>query len=163
MPACLFAGQIYCNLGVFSQFSYSSTGNPDGTAQIFWDNTELRYTGKANIGGNDVVWGVLGNNNPGMQDVWNTVPAWNFPWVPVDVTFGPPGTMIEGTFAQRAGGAGAYVWVNNMFYAELTAYRTFDAALTKATGLARPMEPQKSIILPPTGGSPLKKPGTSSL
>jgi hypothetical protein len=130
-----FNGQVYCNLGIFSQFSYSSTGSPQGTGQIFWDNTELRYTGKANIGGNDVVWGVLGNNNPTMQDVWNTVPAWVYPWVPVDIAAGaPPGTMIEGLFAQRAYGAGAYVWVNNMFYAELSAYRAFDWNMQQATG-----------------------------
>jgi len=132
-----FNGQIYCNLGIFSQFSYSHTGNPDGTANIFLDNTELRYSDKTKIAGNDVVWGVLGNNNPTMQDVWNTVPAWQYPWVPVDVAAGgPPGTMIEGTFGQRAGGAGAYVWVNNMVYAELSAYRSYDANALKATGFS---------------------------
>ena len=131
-----FAGQVYCNLGIFSQYSYSSTGSPQGTGQIFLDNTELRYTGKADIAGNDVVWGVLGNNNPSMQDVWNTAPAWVYPWVPVDITFGPPGTMIEGTFAQRSYGAGAYVWVNSMFYAELSTYRAYDANMQRATGFS---------------------------
>jgi hypothetical protein len=131
-----FAGQIYCGLGVFSQFSYTSTGGPTGGPGIFLDNTELRYSDKASIGGHDVVWGVLGNNNPTMQDVWNTVPAWQYPWVPVDVVLGPPGTMIEGTFGQRAAGAGAYVWVNNMFYAELSAYKSFDANALKATGFS---------------------------
>lgn len=131
-----FAGQLYCNLGIFSQYSYSSTGSPQGTGQIFLDNTELRYTGKANIEGNDIVWGFLGNNNPTMQDVWNTVPAWSYPWVPVDITFGPPGTMIEGTFAQRSYGAGAYVWVNNMVYAEFSAYRAYDADMQRATGFS---------------------------
>ncbi len=125
-----FAGQIYCNLGVFSQFSYAHNSN-----DLFLDNTELRYTGKTTIGGNDVVWGILGNNNPGMQDVWNTIPAWSFPWVPTDIAPGPSNTtMIEGTFGGRAGSAGAYVWVNNMFYAELSAYRAFDARFLKATG-----------------------------
>ncbi len=131
-----FAGQIYCNLGIFSQYSYSSNGSPQGTGQIFLDNTELRYTEKLNVAGNDVVWGFLGNNNPTMQDVWNTVPAWVYPWVPVDISFGPPGTMIEGTFAQRAYGAGTYVWVNNMFYAELSAYRAYDRNMQTATGFS---------------------------
>ncbi len=131
-----FAGQIYCNLGIFSQFSYASTGNPDGTPQIFWDNTELRYTQRMNIAGNDVLFGVLGNNTPSMQDVWNTAPAWSFPWVPTDIpaVFGPPGTMIEGTFAQRAYGAGFYTWINSMFYAEITGYRSQDASLQKLAG-----------------------------
>jgi hypothetical protein len=125
-----FAGQIYCNLGTFSQFSYNRAPNV-----IFLDNTELRYTGQSKVGGNDVVWGVLGNNNPTMQDVWNTAPAWLFPWVPQDVAPAPTTTtMVEGAFGQRAGGAGAYLWVNNMFYAELSAYKAFDRNALKATG-----------------------------
>ncbi|MFZ1107983.1 MAG: hypothetical protein WAN43_06525 [Rhodomicrobium sp.] len=133
-----YAGQIYCNLGIFSQFSYASTGNPDGTAQIFWDNTELRYTQRFQVAGNDVLLGTLANNNPGMQDVWNTVPAWAFPWVPTDIpaTFGPPGTMIEGQFAGRAYGAGFYTWINSMFYAEISGYRSQDASLTKLAGFS---------------------------
>ena len=132
-----YNGQVYCNLGIFSQFSYSSTGSPQGTGQIFWDNTELRYSDKTKIAGNDVVWGILGNNTPTMQDVWNTVPAWVFPWVPVDLgVFPSAGTMIEGTFSQRAYGAGAYVWVNNMFYAELSGYRAQEYNMQQATGFS---------------------------
>jgi hypothetical protein len=125
-----FAGQIYCNLGIFSQYSYNRAPNV-----IFLDNTELRYTGNARVAGNDVVWGVLGNNNPTMQDVWNTAPAWLYPWVPQDIAPAPAnGTLVEGMFGQRAGGAGAYLWVNNMFYAELSAYRSFNTQFLKATG-----------------------------
>ncbi len=131
-----YNGQIYCNLGIFSQFSYGSTAGPNGVPGIFWDNTELRYTDKTRVSGNDVVWGILGNNNPSMQDVWNTVPAWLFPWVPQDIATGPSVTsMLESTqFAGRAQSAGAYVWVNNMFYAELSAYRAFDPNLIKVAG-----------------------------
>jgi len=126
----LFAGQIYCNLGTFTQVSYNHNSNT-----VFLDNTELRYADRARVGGNDVVWGVFGNNNPTMQDVWNTVPAWSFPWVPQDIAPAPAAaTMVEGTFGQRAGGAGAYVWINNMVYAELSAYRAFDPRFLKATG-----------------------------
>jgi hypothetical protein len=131
-----YAGQIYCNLGVFSQYSYNHAGaNIPGDPQIFLDNTELRYTGKARVSGNDVTWGVLGNNNVTMQDVWNTAPAWAYPWVPTDIMPGPANlTMVEGTFGQRAAGAGAYVWINSMIYAEVSAYRTFDQKLLKMTG-----------------------------
>ncbi len=59
-----FNGQIYCNLGIFSQYSYGSTGSPQGTGQIFLDNTELRYTGKGSVAGNDVVWGISATTPP---------------------------------------------------------------------------------------------------
>jgi hypothetical protein len=125
-----FNGQIYCNFGVFSQWSYSRPGN-----DIFMDNNDWRYTGKTKIAGNDVVWGIDANNNPTVQDVWNTVPAWVFPWVPQDLAPGPKaGTMIEGTFGGRAASTGAYVWVNNMFYAEFSAYRAYDQSILNATG-----------------------------
>jgi hypothetical protein len=125
-----FAGQIYCNLGIFSQYSYNRAPNV-----IFLDNTELRYTGNARVAGSDVVWGILGNNNPTMQDVWNTAPAWLYPWIPQDIAPAPANaTLVEGTFGQRAGGAGAYLWVNNMFYAELSAYKSFNSKFLKATG-----------------------------
>ncbi len=42
--------------------------------------------------------------------------------------------MIEGTFGGKAQSAGAYVWVNNMFYAELSGYRAFDPNILRATG-----------------------------
>lgn len=134
-----YAGQIYCNLGLFSQFSYSSTGSPQGTGQIFWDNTDIRYTQTTKVADNDVLWGIMGNNNPGMQDVWNTVPAWAFPWVPQDVATGPSvATMLEGGswggWGGKAQSVGGYLWINNMFYAELSGYRAFDPNLIKVTG-----------------------------
>ena len=43
--------------------------------------------------------------------------------------------MIEGTFAGRAGGVGAYVWINNMIYAEFTAYQSFDPGTLTSLGL----------------------------
>ncbi len=134
-----FNGQVYCNLGIFSQFSYSSTSGSGGTPGIFWDNTDIRYAEKTKVDGNDVVWGIMGNNNPTMQDVWNTVPAWVFPWVPQDIATGPSvATMLEGGAWGGWGGktmsAGGYVWVNNMFYAEFSAYRAFDPNLIKAAG-----------------------------
>ena len=51
-----FNGQVYCNLGIFSQFSYSSAGSAQGTGRIFLDNTECWYSDKFRVGGNDVVW-----------------------------------------------------------------------------------------------------------
>ena len=125
-----FNGQIYCNLGVFSQWSYSRPAN-----DIFMDNNDYRYTIKTNVAGNDVVWGIDVNNNPTSQDVWNTVPAWAFPWVPTDLAPGPAvGAMIEGTFGGRAASTGLYVWVNNMFYAEFSAYGAYDPNTLRVTG-----------------------------
>ena len=67
-------GRITDNLGAFIQGTY------DGVARRFgWDNTDIRYADQVNVGGHNLLWGVTANNNPTVQDVWNTIPAWRFP------------------------------------------------------------------------------------
>ncbi len=117
------AGQLYCNVGAFTQMTY------DRSAQAFgWDNSDIRYAKTTSINGIPVVFGVTANNNPSVQDVWNSTPAWAFPWIGSAVAPGPAAsTMLGGgTWAQHVGGAGGYAWVNNMFYAEVSAYGALD-------------------------------------
>jgi len=75
-----YAGKIADGLGAFVQLTY------DGIEDHFgFDNTDIRYAhhwsfGGANGNGHDVILGVTLNNNPTVQDVWNTTPAWGFPY-----------------------------------------------------------------------------------
>ncbi|MBV8119186.1 MAG: hypothetical protein JO081_04510, partial [Alphaproteobacteria bacterium] len=67
-------GRITDNAGAFIQGTY------DGVAHRFtWDNTDIRYAKSVKIGGHTFLWGIDANNNPTVQDVWNTIPAWSFP------------------------------------------------------------------------------------
>jgi hypothetical protein len=66
------------------------------------------------------------NNNPTVQDVWNTTPAWGFPY---SNSSSAPGASTSakvdsgaGGFGQTVGGLGVYVWVDDHFYAEITDY-----------------------------------------
>ncbi|MGO9547627.1 MAG: cytochrome C [Rhodomicrobium sp.] len=117
------AGQYYCNVGGFAQMTYDRPGFGFG-----WDNTDIRYANTGRIEGTNIVYGVTANNNPTVQDVWNSTPAWAFPYIASEVAPTPAAaTMLGGsTWAQRVGGAGAYVWIDNMFYAELSAYGALD-------------------------------------
>ena len=45
-----------------------------------WDNTDVRFARTASIGSLDLIYGITANNNPTVQDVWNTTPAWAFPY-----------------------------------------------------------------------------------
>jgi hypothetical protein len=124
------AGQIYCNLGAFVQGTYD---RPSQTG--FLDNTDIRWAKSTKLDGMDVLFGLTANNNPAVQDVWNTTPAWSFPYISSGFAPSPAAsTMIEGTFAGRAGGTGGYVWINNMIYAEFTAYGSFDPGILKTLG-----------------------------
>lgn len=127
------AGQYYCNIGGFTQMTY------DRSSQTFhWDNTDIRYARTSSIDGIPVVYGVTVNNNPTVQDVWNTGPGWGFPYITSEVAPAPSAhTMLggAGAWGQLVGGAGGYVWVNNMFYAELTSYGALDPRTLTTFGI----------------------------
>ena len=136
-----YGGQIYCNFGAFVQGTYERPG-----AVFFLDNTDIRYANKIKVGNVDVAYGVTANNNPTVQDVWNTTPTWSFPFVAASDALAPTpsaGTMIEGTFEGRVAGTGVYIFANDKFYLEGTAYGTFDTQTLEALGTRsnRPPKP----------------------
>ncbi len=128
--SAFWGGAITENIGAFAQVTYNAIG-PGPSADPFdrhtwtWDNTDVRYASTARFGPLDIIYGITANNNPTVQDVWNTTPAWSFPYA-VSNVFGPqnPGTVIEGAFAAHVGGVGAYTFINDLLYLELTGYKT---------------------------------------
>ncbi len=130
-----YGGTVYGNLGAFVQATY------DGVAHtVALDNTDIRYADTAKVFGSDFVYGIDVNNNPTVQDVWNTTPAWGIPYIgsATGPAFGPPATMLEGAFAGQVGGAGVYTWWHNMVYAEVTGYRTLSTGMMQALGTGGP-------------------------
>ncbi len=124
-------GQLYCNVGAFAQMTYDRPGVSFG-----WDNTDIRYARTGTINGTNISYGITANNNPTVQDVWNTVPAWSFPYIASEIAPTPgASTMIQGTWAGRVGSAGAYVWIDNMVYAEISAYGALDARTLTTLGV----------------------------
>ena len=126
-----YGGKIIDNLGAFVQGTY------DKAAQhTFLDNTDIRYTQTANIGGVDAIIGLNVNNNPTVQDVWNTTPAWGFPYVASSIApaFAPPGTQIEGGWAGATVGTGAYAFLNDMLYVEGSLYHNMSKGMLGTLG-----------------------------
>lgn len=135
--ASLFlAGKATDNLGAFAQWTFSETYNTDGTSvgHAGLDNTDLRWVGRvANADASDVklLYGLTVHNNPTAQDVWNSTPAFGFPYTASPTAVGPTaGTQIEGALAQQVAGIGGYGFYDKTWYAELTAYRTADGAFS---------------------------------
>lgn len=114
-----YGGTVYGNLGAFVQGTYDGVGH-----SLALDNTDIRYADSAKLFGIDLIYGIDVNNNPTVQDVWNTTPAWGIPYIgsATGPGFGPPATMLEGAFAGTVAGAGVYTWWHDMVYAELTGY-----------------------------------------
>ena len=136
--ASLFlAGKVNDNIGGFVQWTYANlnvndAGDTVGHSGI--DNTDIRVVGRIeNDDKTDTRWlyGATLHNNPTAQDVWNSTPAFGFPF-----TAAPNGirsnaaTTVDGGLAQQVAGYGGYVFWNRMIYAELTGYRTADGAFS---------------------------------
>ena len=113
-----YGGAITDHIGLFSQVTYNnappggsaidpSTGlpviptDPCWNCEWSWDNTDLRYANTARLGNMDVIYGITANNNPTVQDPWNTMPAWGFPYMWSNVAPGPAAaTHIDGAYAR---------------------------------------------------------------
>jgi hypothetical protein len=137
--SAFWGGAITDNVGAFAQVTYNAPppgGFPDPFGHTWtWDNTDVRFANSTSIGVLDVLYGITANNNPTVQDVWNTTPAWSFPYAASTVASTPAAkTIIEGAFAAHVGGVGAYVLVNDMFYLEGSGYRTLDFRAQNALG-----------------------------
>jgi hypothetical protein len=139
--SAFWGGAITDNIGAFAQVTY--TGPPAGGFQDpfghtwTWDNTDVRYAKSLTLGKVDMVFGITANNNPTVQDVWNTTPAWSFPYAASTIGSSGPSvkTMIEGAFAAHVGGVGAYAFINDMLYLEASGYKTLGFKQQNAVGV----------------------------
>ena len=119
--ASLFlAGAWSTHVGSFVQVTYDSQGD-----HFSWDNTDIRYSNSRKFHGKDFVYGITLNNNPTVEDLWNSTPAWGFPWVGSDAAPSPTaGALINGGLAQDVAGIGGYGMWNNHLYLDATIYRS---------------------------------------
>jgi hypothetical protein len=113
------AGGVGSHFGAFIQNTY------DGIGRSFnWDNLDLRAVTTATIAKASVVLGLSVNNAPTVQDPFNTLPAWGFPYTSSDLAPSPAASPLVGSLAQNTLGVTGYAWINSQVYAELGAYRS---------------------------------------
>jgi hypothetical protein len=124
------AGQLYGNVGSFIQI----TGDPTVADAVFVDASDVRYADTLTLFGKGIVWGIDANNTPTVEDPWNTTPSFGWPQISSTVApaFGPPLTHLEDGYGQIVGGAGAYVFWNDMLYADLTFYKGLPVPVLQA-------------------------------
>ncbi len=114
-------GKITEHAGAFVQATYDAIEKTGGL-----DQTDLRYASNLSLGKNsEMAWGVSVNNNPTVQDLWNSTPAWGFPFADSPGAPTPAaGTLIEGGLEQQVGGVGLYGMLNDWLYGEISLYHT---------------------------------------
>src|SRR5437763_2899568 len=116
--AVFIAGGVGKHFGAFSEITY------EGIDRHFtWDNLDLRAVTTGHVFGADSTFGLSLNNNPTIQDPWNTLPAWGFPFTDTEVSQTPAAApLIDDSLAQNVVGLTAYSWIGHKVYLEAGAY-----------------------------------------
>ena len=114
------AGAWSTNVGSFMQVTYSGADD-----HFTIDNTDIRYANVTQLAGKDLHYGFTLNNNPTVEDLWNSTPAWGFPFFASEVAPTPMASAtINGGLAQDVVGVGGYGLLANHLYFAATAYRS---------------------------------------
>ena len=138
------AAKFLDKFGAFFQMTYDGVGQ-----NLSWDNVEIRYADNFTIGKMPVNWGLFANNNPGMQDLWNSTPVWGFPFSSSGLGPTPAAaTLLEGGLAQQVVGLGAYAMFNHTIYLDIAGYRTLDTHFQRAMGVSTDGETQIPGVAP---------------
>jgi len=124
--------QTFLNkFGTFTQVTF------DGVARRWsWDNTEVRYADTGTVAGQTLTYGIFTNNNPGMEDPWNSTPVWGFPFSSSGLAPTPgASTLVEQGLAQQVVGLGAYVMIDHSVYLDIAGYHSLGAHAQETLGI----------------------------
>jgi hypothetical protein len=119
--ASLFlSGAWSTHVGSFVQLTYDAQDD-----HFTWDNTDVRYANHTKLFQKDFTYGIALDNNPTVEDLWNSTPAWGFPWVNSSSAPGPnAAALINGGLAQDVAGIGGYAMFDDHLYFAGTIYRS---------------------------------------
>lgn len=134
--SAFYGGKIFDKVGALVQGTY------DGSAEtLFLDNSDVRFADLIHVDGKSLVYGVDMNNGPTVGDLWNTTPAWGFPYASSFVAPTPAAaTLIDGGLGQQVGGIGAYTYWNHLLYVQANVYRTALDGITEFFGAGTPTD-----------------------
>jgi hypothetical protein len=136
--AVFIAGGLGQHLGAFAEITY------EGIDRHFtWDNLDVRAVTTGKLFGEDSVFGLSLNNNPTIQDPWNTLPGWGFPFTDTEASPTPDAApLIDDSLAQGVLGLTGYTWIGHHLYLEGGGYSTPSAGTLRALG-SDPEDPGK--------------------
>src|ERR1700730_10173688 len=106
------------HIGIFSQSSYSC-GDPHSSG----DNTDFRDPRPLSLFGADAVVRIAVNNNPTVQDLWVSTPAWAYPYISSPLVPGVGAAPIMSGLRGVVLGATAYTMIHDHVYLEAGTYK----------------------------------------
>ena len=126
-----YGGRILDSLGAFAQVTFNGIGK-----QLHWDNLDLRYAQTGKLFDKSLIFGITLNNNPTVQDPWNSTPGWGFPFGASSLAPTPAAkTLADGGLAQVVLGAGGYALWNDLVYTEVDLYKGLGRDARNALGV----------------------------
>ena len=128
------AGKVTNNIGAFIQYTYNNY-HEQSVSDSHWkghgqsDNLDIRYADRFIDPNRDLIVGLSLNNNPTVQDAFNSVPAWWFPYQTGLSATQPSFAPKIASLGQNVAGVGGYLYWNQYIYAEVAAYRAADRGI----------------------------------
>lgn len=131
-----YGGALYApiGLGAFVQGTFDGV-----THQFHWDNTDIRLARPETFLGKPLYYGFTFNNAPSVTDLWNSTPAWGYPFITDELGVGSAATVQVTALAQQVFGAGVYTSLNfrqnDLLYTEADFYRSLPDHTAYALGV----------------------------
>lgn len=113
------SGAWTTHVGSFMQVTYDTQDD-----HFSMDNTDIRYANLTKWGGKELVYGLDVNNNPTIEDLWNSTPGWGYPWVADDWAPTPTAAPIIASLGQDVAGFGGYAMWDQHIYVDAALYRS---------------------------------------
>jgi hypothetical protein len=130
--SAFLAGRITDYAGGMVQVTF------DGIASVgYLDNTDLRLTTPFDFNETELRLGLDVNNNPTVQDPYNSSYAWGYPYVSSALVPTPAAQpLLAGGLAGNAIGSTVYAWYDRSLYLEAGLYNTYNKRMLALTGNA---------------------------
>lgn len=111
-----YAGKVYGQMGAYVEGTY--VHDFDNNTDYGLNKVDIRIAKQADWAGHHLVYGVSANNEPGVQDLWNT----NATWQPTLIGKLNGSILADHGLAGHTGGATLYAMFDNLLYVEAGAY-----------------------------------------
>ncbi len=133
-----YAGRITPHVGAFLQLTYDAQED-----HVSADNVDVRYATSLKLAGKSLIVGATLNNGPSIEDLWNSTPAWGWPFVGSGAWPGEGSNvpLVVDGLAQAVVGLGAYAFWNGAIYLEAAGYRSMQL------GVAQPLSSGDSHVV----------------
>jgi hypothetical protein len=144
--AIFIAGGLGQHLGGFAEITY------EGIDRHFtWDNLDVRAVTTGHLFGEETTFGLSLNNSPTVQDPWNSLAVWGFPFTDTETSPTPDAApLIDDSLAQGVLGLTGYTWIGHKAYLEAGGYMSPSRGTLSALG-SDPFDPGRLRGIAPYG------------